>query len=241
MLYKEWLTVRIKVLMLAAIYTLIGVFVYITQPTVVNNCCTVPMLRHWFNYSFLVTMGAAILCGVEIFADEKSSGTLGFLLTRPITRRRIFMTKILLNLCALAVVFLVSSAVLFIINSIPRSITLEQYQFIDGVITTDPPVQIFADTVGFEEALARTLSTLMEGLCFVCISGIISLFARSLLESLTFNILAGIIFGLVVNSMHVPFYFVANSQNELFIFLGLAVLAVGVFAAGLFIFQRKEF
>jgi len=242
MLYKEWRLVRLKMLMLAGIYIAIGLVVYVIQPNVVIRYNDPPMLSYWFIFSVLATLGAAVFCGVDIIADEKSSGTLGFLLARPISRTRIYMTKILLNLGGLAVVFLVSSAIMFIINTIPRNVTLVEYRLIDGVIKTTPPVQIFASTVGFEEALTKTFWILMQGSCFICISGIISIFTRSMLESLSLNIVAAIIFGFILGMINTaPFQLDAGHRTELIAIASLAVLTVGVFTSGLFIFQRKEF
>jgi len=139
-------------------------------------------------------------------------------------------------------IFLVSSAIMFIINTLPRNVTLVEYRLIDGVIKTTPPVQIFASTVGFEEALTKTFWILMQGSCFICISGIISIFTRSMLESLSLNIVAAIIFGFILGMINTaPFQLDAGHRTELIAIASLAVLTVGVFTSGLFIFQRKEF
>jgi len=242
MVYKEWRQLRLKMLMLAGIYTLIGVLVYVTQITIVHSYNTPPMLLRWFNYSFFATIGAAVFFGVDIIAEEKNSGTLGFLLARPISRSRIYLTKILLNLCGLAVIFLVSSVILFFINTIPKAITLEEYQQIDGIYTIMPPVQIYLNPVGFGYALDKTAVTLILGLCFVCISGLISIFARTLLESLSLNVVIVAVLFLSLNARPAaPYYLEIENQNELFIIVSMALLTVWFLWAGLFFFQRKEF
>ncbi len=239
MLYKEWRQLRWKMLLLAGVYFLIGLEAYKTVRTANDPLF---MLQRWFNVSLFVTTLAAALYGIGTIADEKSSGTIGFLLTKSISRTRIYTTKLLLNLGGLAVVFLLSSLIIYVIYLISKSIPLVEYQDVGGIPIALPPVQIEVHTVGFEEMLVKTVSTLFLGLCFVCISGLISIFARSLLESLSLNLGVVVIYVISLNWLHsFPFYLETENPNDLFIIGGLVLLTLVFFVAGLLTFKHKEF
>src|SRR5690349_7139796 len=122
MLYKEWITVRFKFWLWLALYGLLGLLsVTLLSPTryyvaASSDYIPSPLFSIWISVSTLVTIFAAILGGVDILAEELERGTLSFLLTRHITRIRIYTSKILLNVTGLAGSYILVSLIILLID-----------------------------------------------------------------------------------------------------------------------------
>ena len=101
MVYKEWLTVRYKMLLALVTYTLLGVLSVIAWTTAWKTS----LMGIWLPVSLAGTCFMGALGGVDLISEEKDKGTISFLLTRPVSRARIYTTKIGLNVIGLASVY----------------------------------------------------------------------------------------------------------------------------------------
>ncbi len=259
MLYKEWRAVRLKLLLVLGAYCLLAAYLYLSIPQsneffarpthfyFDNNAVpfTIPFYDEWLKYAGFISLGAALLAGMDIIAEERDKETLSFLLAKPLTRTRIFATKILLNTAAWVVIFLIISIVMFLIDQQPRVFTMEEFtrrENLPPLITTS---QIMASTVTFGEALVKTGLWLLLGTAVTCLSGFISIFSRSILYSLSISlaVLLTIFIAFALLSRNVFGLYATGSYYKLSgaLIPALAVLVIGLFGAGLFFFKRKEF
>jgi len=243
MLYKEWLSVRLKFGLWLLLYlglAILAISVWSpfsgwenvkNTPAADDYLAFQPkMYLNWEAISMTVTFFAAMLGGVDLVADEVDKGTLSFLLTKPITRARIYTTKIFSNLAALTVAYSLGCLVVLI---------ADRFQ---------------PKTTPLLEGLGYTLLILIGGMLIVFLSGLISVFARTVMQTLAFTLIipmaltmliVGTIFA--VNKVFspedlLPLANVITPQSGL---IALALvgsgLVGGLFWAGLFSFSRKEF
>jgi ABC-type transport system involved in multi-copper enzyme maturation permease subunit len=163
---------------------------------------------------------AGVLGGVDIVAEEKANGTLSFLLTRPISRRQIYITKIGVNLAGILAPFLIGSL---------------------AVLGVDKVSTNLADN------LLMVSLVLLVGVTTTCLSGLISIFARNTLQSMLLglvitgsligsffileSILSGLIWQIIPPTLPAGFLLMVL----------LSGLAAGFFGAGISFFNRKEF
>jgi|GEM_PF-960186 len=259
MVYKEWRAVRLKLLLVTGAYCLMAAYLWLSIPQsngfitrsthfyFDKNAVpfTIPLYEEWLTYTGFITLGAALLAGVDIIAEERNKETLGFLLARPITRTRIFTTKILLNLAVWAAIFLFVSIIMFLLDQQPRVFSFSDFTPREN----QPPLvtrrQILASTVTFGEALLKTGLWLLLGIAVTCLSAFISIFTRTILYSLSFSlmVLLSIFVGvsLVARIFYTPYRLGSVYDLSGGLYPLLTVLIIGLFGAGLFFFQRKEF
>ncbi len=242
MLYKEWTSVRFKFYLWAAIYgaLVLSLLTFWSPWSRFGNSWyklgyplfIQPVYLDWLNFSSVVIILTALLGGVDMISDELDKGTLSFLLTRPITRRRIYTTKILINLLGLGAIYGLSSAVM---------LTFDQLQ---------------PKSVNLLEGLGLTLVVYAIGAILICLAGLISVFTRNALQTISLTI--AIPFSLVILvalNLYTILPFIGTFtgtelkfQPNLSAEMSLTLLAIamigtiaGLFWSGLVAFSRKEF
>ncbi|NWJ95729.1 MAG: ABC transporter permease [Chloroflexi bacterium] len=180
----------------------------------------VPLFISWINFSGFITLIAALFGGVDLVSDEVDKNTLSFLLTKPISRTRIYLTKLLLNVVGLTLIFGLSSGVVL---------------FID---------QLQPQRVNLLEALGDMLSVLTAAIIVIFLSGLISVFTRNTLQTIAVAVaillgvsLSGAFVISKVASLLTPTVEVGVTIG----ILGAIGLLCGLFWSGLIAFNHKEF
>jgi ABC-type transport system involved in multi-copper enzyme maturation permease subunit len=252
MLYKEWLTVRTKFLLWLIVYAgAMALFLYGRA----NHSYTEPLFQSWLGIACLVMAVISALGGVDIIAEEKSSGTLSFVMTRPISRTRIYTSKIGVNVAALAAASIPANLIMLALDQfIPTPVTW--YETIN--VPCGEATMNCGFYGGFElttlyqstnalQSLAAIAVILMFGIGVICLSGFISIFATNTIRAIFFTIpalvLSVVFIGFLVTSInsyydYYPRWFSgADGVPGLIIF----TIAGGFFYAGLITFKRKEF
>jgi len=260
MLYKEWTTVRLKFGLYAVIYLSLSLifvtlwseyrfgFIWHDQQAYIMahatefdsanlppdfgsvewfmNAAPQAMYYGWLNIVAIATAVAGVLGGVDLVADEVDKGTLSFLLTKPVRRSQIYLSKVGANVLALAAACsLVSLPILILDQFNLRSINLW-------------------------EGLSATLMAILIGAAVICLSGLVSVFTHTTIQSLICSIV--VIFSLVfifsyltkIQYYYSPSYSSFGTRsiagNSL-----VVVLLSGVVASlswlGVAVFRRKEF
>ena len=100
MFYKEGLAVRYKMLFWFLVYGITSSYVVIAKPSISGSSG-----EAWISISLLVTVFVSASGGIDSIADEKQGNRLGFLLSRPISRSRIYLTKVGVNILGWAIVY----------------------------------------------------------------------------------------------------------------------------------------
>lgn len=250
MLYKEWRQTRLKFGLMLALYALAGLLVNTVFAPKSSDLAGHSVFQFWVVAAIFVTIFAGVLGGVDAVAEENDKGTIGFLLAHPVSRRKVYTIKILLNSGVLAVSLAVSSLVLFFTQLIPRFYTANIW---DDARQAGVPTPVGDPVVPPLEAVSDVVAILGLGIMLVCLSSLVSVFARSTVQAilLTFIVvLAGctVIFNafyIVVGTSN--FY---TDENRLFsqfyeasflAFLILVGLAAAIYLLGLLTFKRREF
>jgi ABC-type transport system involved in multi-copper enzyme maturation permease subunit len=262
MWYKEWTTVRSKFYLWLLLY-FIAAFSYTmffspyrlgsiyhdqqiylealrSDPTLtLQGFYPHPMFEDWGFISLAMTILCAILGGADIVAEEADKNTISFLLTRSVTRQQIYTSKLLVNIAALATA---SSVVNF------------------GMLVLD---QTNLRSLEFWVGLVAMLVILLAGTVVICVSGLVSVFTRTTVESLLATVgvllaLYGIgavvimwIIFVVLNALVTVYlnatgYRPVNVQliaglSVLFGLVLILLLIFGTYKLGLYFFQRKQF
>jgi ABC-type transport system involved in multi-copper enzyme maturation permease subunit len=257
MWYKEWTAVRSKFYLWLLLYFIIAFIytmffspyregsIYHTQqiysailrldPTLpMRSFFPPPMFVNWGLISLALTVLGAILGGADIVAEEADKNTISFLLTRPITRQQIYTGKLLVNIAALTT----ASSVVNL-----------------GMLVLD---QTNLRSLEFWLGLVVMFVIVLTGAVVICISGLVSIFARNTVESLLVTvgvlfvlyILVGwyifnLLFSLISNTENAVDYSSTKVQNLSVIItlsgLGLVLLLIfGTYRFGLYFFQRKQ-
>ncbi|MEI6043681.1 MAG: ABC transporter permease subunit [Chloroflexota bacterium] len=250
MLYKEWLSMREKAYLWLGIYAgLILLTLIVWSPnerfgpftlyTVYGNLndldfisFTIPLFVEWLSFSASVTWIAALFGGADMISDELDKGTLSFLLTKPLSRARIYTTKMLLNVAGLTLMFGLSSGVVFVID---------RFQ---------------PHPVGLWQAFVWSLLIWVVGVTIILLSGLISVFTRNVLQTIALTVAIPAGFGLMgsiaLSVLSSLFIFLAErniflpidmNSNLLLVWStpALVILACGFFWGGIVAFKRKEF
>ena len=243
MWYKEWRHARYKILAALVLYTLISVQAISSW---LSSDFQGVLIDRWWSPASLLMLLLAGLGGIDLISEEKDSGTLGFLLSRPISRTQVYRTKHSLNLIWLMVIFTVFTLLMLALSFLPVT---NQY----------PTYGQYAGWVSGREAnylylfwamacnLAQLIFVLMLAVSLLCYTAFVSLFARSVIETLVMSLLillatgAG---GAVLNAMfwhiQVPWWFF--QPPALMVGAGLlGVLSLAFYLGGLRVFKRKEF
>lgn len=249
MLYKEWLGVRLKFYMLLVLYGLAGVTViymwlpfryaipmvrnlplYPFQPTFVQ-----PLFRNWLTFSLLSIIPIAVVCGVDTVADETDKGTLSFLLTRAVKRSRIYTAKIVLNITALVVAYISTSGIVLLIDHLHP-----KYFYTEG---NSNPVFLL-ESVRLGDALGSTLVVLLAGTTITVLTSLASIFARSTMHSLLLTVIVLLAGAVLFNHLIADIFYNSSARplaSNLPDIMWFLVLTLGLYAVGLFCFERREF
>src|SRR6476659_3824558 len=105
MLYKEWRIIRIKFLIGTVIY-IVGTSLFLFNRT---GLVFEPRFHSWLTINLWAMFIAGIFAGADMVAEEKANNTLSFLLIRPMSRARIYATKLSINMAAILTPFLLCS------------------------------------------------------------------------------------------------------------------------------------
>lgn len=249
MFYKEWQTAKVKFVIWVIIYFgAAGLFIWDHSKRLSYS---EPFFQSWLGISILVMTVVAALGGVDIVSEEKASGTLGFLLTKPISRTRIYFTKIGVNILALAAAFVPFNLFLLGLDqAIPTTVNVMQF-------VTEPCGEnawcsgwqeqgtVYHRSFDLFQGLGMLGMILLFGVGLICLSGLISVFARNTIQTIMLTIPALIAFLVIVtNSLpltprtgYVWSFSSINPATPLI----LAGAIIVFFYTGLLAFRRKEF
>jgi hypothetical protein len=249
MLYKEWTTVRTKFLLWVLIYAgALGLFFEERRYSSYSE----PMFQVWLGISYLLMAVVAALGGVDIIAEEKASSTLSFIMTRPISRARIYASKIGVNVAALAAACIPANLIVLVIDQL-RPTPVAVYQMVNETCGRNEWCSAWRQ-VGTEYQSTNALQSLgaiglilLFGIGIICLSGLISIFAANTIRAIFFTIPALLLFVVLtvfLISCVSPYYLnnpIWVSSVNLATGLILIAIAGGLFYGGLVLFKRKEF
>jgi hypothetical protein len=246
MLYKEWTSVRTKFLIWLVLYAgVLGWYLVWRHQRLELELNTDPIFLYWMQTSWSVTILVAALGGVDVVAGEKSSGTLSFIMTRPISRTRIYISKIGLNVATLAAVFIPINLVALADDQVQptRILVIELVSNTmvrwNGIVYQSYDVVQGLELVGF---------TMLYGITIICLTSLVSIFAPNIMRAIFFTIpVLGIFIWFTSNmvmdttpnykDLMITWFGGMNLHNSLLLLL----LAASFFGGGLVAFKRKEF
>lgn len=253
MLYKEWKTVRIKFFLWVAVYLGAGVIFIIEEGGYnLGHNFSVPLFEQWQGISALtMTLGAA-LGGIDLVADEKANGTLSFLLTKPISRTQIYLSKLGVNIIALAVAFLPVNLLMLAIDRFNPTGISEQGRSSEACLQhlieeCSRKIQATTQASDLLQGIAVIGLILLFGTSIICLTGLVSIFARNTMQAILFTMPALAAFvGMVAASLvragpsgmvGIGYFYSVSIVTP------LIVLWVGgsFFYVGLYFFKTKEF
>ena len=253
MLYKEWKTVRIKFFLWVAVYLGAGI-VFIIEKGGLNlgHNFSVPLFEHWQGISALAMTLSAALGGIDLVADEKANGTLSFLLTKPISRTRIYLSKLGVNLAALAVAFLPVNLLMLVIDHFNPTGISEQGLSSEACLQhlteeCSQKIQATALSADMLQGIAVIGLILLFGASIICLTGLVSIFARNTMQAILFAMPALAAFvGMVAASLvrlgpsgmvGIGYFYSVSIVTPLIVLW----LGGSFFYIGLFFFKTKEF
>lgn len=249
MWYREWITIRYKFGLVQLLYTMLGFMLatFWNQSTTSDQARVAPLFENWIMYSPFLILGAAVLGGADLISNETDKSTLSFLLTRPLSRVRIYASKIVFSSLALATTYGLSSLVMLAVDAIPRQRNLiilvpneRGAAFVNAGQVTSVPVDLL---YAFGSILLITLG----GIGVLCLTGLVSIFARNIMQTFIFTAMVsgGLFFiyketaekwGISVSPS--TFY---HPESILMLALLVSVLAGIIFIVGIRAFCHKEF
>lgn len=212
----------------------------------------------WLTILIMLTPAMALLGAIDLISEETGKGTISFLLTRPLTRSRIYATKILLSTASLVAIAGISSLIVLLVDQLPHQVLILRWTtnpcgdnaycsgWNGGGLETGRPAELIP-------ALAAVGIILVIGGLIVCSVGLLSIFTRSMLQTTAAAAPLLLITYLVLNGIG-PFARVSQyqpMQTELLQYVDLdhrlswmtvlSIASIIVFFAGLLAFNRKEF
>jgi ABC-type transport system involved in multi-copper enzyme maturation permease subunit len=217
MWYKEWTILRFKFwLWLLAYLPFALFFILVTYQSHYIQLLT------WISWVYFVTVPAALLGGMDVVADEIDKGTLGFLLTKPLTRHHIYNSKLLMNIAVLGVVYSGTNLLVLVFD------------------------QFREHHSSLFEALALLLLGWLLGSTLICLAALISIFASNSIRTLSYSlvVVGGASLALVIiYTKYLASLDIAMSAANIVLcaYLLLGALAVGFYRAGLFCFEHRGF
>jgi len=208
----------------------------------------------------------AILGGIDLISEEVGHHSISFLLSKPISRCRIYLSKISLNSLIFGGAIGLWSLVVLVIDRLPRSVDSQKWTVVKegaevygGIlgngVTTSHPAELFP-------AFFSIVLMVLLGSTITAMFGLISIFTRSVIQTLLFSVLplGALLFGFYelgkyinippevmvggkisfVPIEEVPL--VAGIVEGRLIGIGIVTVLAGILVGvGLFFFQRKEF
>lgn len=254
MWYKEWLLARVKFLLMAIVMIAIaGLFTSLSFSTLLTTSYQnrdSSLFNLWINLGIALIALGAIMGGVDTISNEVDNNTLSFLLSRPLTRSRVYLTKLGINALWISVLFTVSCLYFLAIDQIPRQVGV--YEPVTESNSCGYAIYTGTKLVGFKLAdstplvtgLFQTAAIVLIGCGLLCLNTLISLFTRNVTQSLTFG-LAGTIM-VYFASQIIGAFLGLNNYNYLqadklpLTFTVVLFLTLIVFSIGLVAFKRKE-
>jgi len=226
MYYKEWRVVRIKVGILMILY---GVFAFyvISVLVLIRNVFSASgsrgyILEAWVGASFLITVLGGLLGGGDSISGELRENTLSFLLTRPLSRKQIYSTKILANIAGLGIAYGSCTVIVLIVDIVVNAGQL-------------PPISNFT----------ALLTQFTLGMLITCVSSLVSVFSSNPIITLLLSIVANLLLfplyylvGFLINLVEPESLKILGKAISPLLLVGFSYL---FYRLGLFFFQRKEF
>ncbi|MBN9391763.1 MAG: ABC transporter permease subunit [Chloroflexi bacterium] len=244
MLYKEFRAAGPKYLTITFGYVLVGLLVS-TLFGPYRNFPSSTIFHTWVQWILFITIGAAILGGADTIAEENGKSTLSFLLTRPISRTRVYAVKFLVSAACLTAILVTTSLVMFLVEQLPQRFKTTQVMLNGDVVESSFDLE----KMPAGEAFTCIVVILGIGLAVLALTTLISIFSRSTTNTIVTTLLVG--FGLIAIYAFTDLLFsISYRINRIFdIYHGLGLgdffvllaLAVGLYWYGLKIFKAKEF
>lgn len=246
MFYKEWLVARPKFVLILLAFVLAAGF--IASVSLLTDTSTQLSLFHiWLNFSMALAMGAGIMGSVDSVAAERNSNTLSFLMSRSVSRTKIYLSKLGVNALWVATAFGTTSFFMLMVDQIPR--LASSYE------TTIGPCRFMSiEFLGYVQANSTPIWTglfqigtaIMISFGVLTIGMLVSIFSQNVSISLMFTILsvfsvyvAGAILGSLLFGLDTGNYF--SLEKLPITFTSVTVFTAIVLVIGLMIFRRKEF
>ncbi len=247
MWYKEWLTVRFKLVLMIAVYTLFGgalCLVYSSRGT-----SYMKLFDYWILIGGVITLMIGVLGGLDTFSDEVGKNTLSFLLTRPVSRRKIFLSKVGLYGLGMIIIYPLISFVIFLADHTPHY--FNNYGYLNGNYCNQEFLGVAAaEMINTTNAIIATALVLLAGLGGLALSTLVSIFTRSAMQTLTVTLVILLPFVVAlapaIQTTVYSIKFISFSNREdvtdfLRIVLPEMLLVVGLYIAGFISFKRKMF
>lgn len=271
MFFREWFGLRLKLATWAAIYggwAVVFLFIHVwpNQMSVfIGHWGDLDvydtLFNKWLASIALMTPVLAILGGVDLVSEERNKNTLSFLLTQPVSRTRIYVTKLLLNSGIFMAIIALSSLFILVVDRLPRTVNMVSYL----PCATDPKSLCTDISPGLSRPIELDLALmglgliLLFGLLILFITGLFSIRCRNFMQTIgaaspivvviylyelgagnkvTHNgMTIGRGFGAIFESNQI----VADSDIMTFWLIALALICCGLFFAGVTVFNRTEF
>jgi hypothetical protein len=175
LLWKEWREQRSLVLAGLALAALLPLVV-LAGATATSGAPTLRRVAEVLLVTFAVFLWplAALASGASVFAEERSSATSGFLLSRPVRRPLIWMAKVLVAAFSTALIVAGSIIVAFGLHSLARGAATMEATLtnFDGTLDATaravfgpaPLFLVFAAAIYFSTHRARPLTATISGL-----------------------------------------------------------------------------
>jgi ABC-type transport system involved in multi-copper enzyme maturation permease subunit len=256
MWYKEWLSVRIKFVMMLVIFGLAGLlFCTVFAPDrIYNGFGNGSIFMRWVGVAFLLAVGAGILGGVDIIASEREQNTITFLLARPVNRFKIYFSKLGINAVAFIAVFLPVNLLVLLVDKLPRQIPTFQTTSLlnatscSGSVITSQTGTVLATTTPTNIGLPLIIVGTLLGVAVICITALASIFATTMVNGILLSLIGLAVsvslIGPIGSRVKGSYYSVYNLTEVGYArdnILLLIVYSVIIFGTGAFLFRRKEF
>ncbi len=272
MVYRELLGLRLKLAAWVVIYggwTILFLILNVWPHTMYYfggySWGDLPMydtlFNKWLVSLAIITPILAVIGGADLVSEERNKGTLTFLFVQPITRTRIFVIKILMNVGALVGVMSLTSLVIFVIDRLPRSVLEVHYSLPVCVWNADCTILTNSHHMEFIPALMGLTLILLVGAGLVIGTGVLSIYCPNTVQTMVTAIpLVLLAYLLIANGGYRQQFPVTSGQiasaggplftsnmivanNQLLLtWIGVVVIANTIFfCLGLHVFKRKSF
>lgn len=245
MFYKEWKSARVKVLLWLGLYSFFA-FIYCFFATSLSlngwlrhfNPATLavtnftyndylsslsftdPLYQGWLAMFFFLTIINAVLGGIDAVSEEKDKQTIGFLLSRPVKRSRIYTAKLIVNNAGLWVASSLASLPVWLVD-----------------VTGPKPF-------GLKLVFLGTIVILLLGTTVICLTALISIFANNAIQTLMISLAALLVLYLIwynlAHNSNIPIN-TYSAIGLVFYSLTFSGLALALYCAGVSCFAKKEF